>query len=269
MLLDIAMKVTILGSGTGYPTLKRSACSILVEVGSDRLLFDMGVGTLRRLLDAGSSLSAVTHLFFSHNHPDHTSEFVSFLFATKYPDSLRRRSPFTVIGKGVEALYAGLKTIYGKWVEVEPEVLQLVDLDKTGQDRLTFPNFSVMIKPVTHIESSVGYRIVSPEGASVVYTGDTDFSEDVINLARDADLLITESSLPDEMKSVGHLTPSLAGRIATEAKVGRLVLTHFYPECEGVDIEAQCRKTWSGPLTIAEDLMTISGSEFQTRDLNN
>ncbi len=62
------------------------------------------------------------------------------------------------------------------------------------------------------------------------------------------------------MKVPGHLTPSLAGRIATQAGVKKLVLTHFYPECEQVDIAKQCRKTYQGPLELAEDLKEISAS---------
>jgi ribonuclease BN (tRNA processing enzyme) len=247
------IKITILGSGTGYPTLKRSACSVLMEMGADRLLFDLGVGTMRRLLDVGSSIAMVTHLFFSHLHPDHTGEFASFLFASKYPETHRRRSPLVAIGRGLDKLYEGLQAVYGQWVELGPNIFTRIDV-KEGQDHLEFPNFQVKISALPHIESSVGYRITSGEGAAVVYTGDTDYSEAVIELARDADLLIAESSMPDGMKIEGHLTPSLAGRIAAEAKVGRLVLTHLYPECDQVDIETQCRKTWSGPLTVAEDL---------------
>ena len=50
---------------------------------------------------------------------------------------------------------------------------------------------------------------------------------------------------------------SLAGEIATRANVAKLVLTHFYPECDHANIEKQCRKTWSGPLVLAEDMMNI------------
>ena len=57
------------------------------------------------------------------------------------------------------------------------------------------------------------------------------------------------------MRVTGHLTPSLAGDLAARANVRRLVLTHFYPECEKEDIIAQCRKTYAGPLVLAEDLM--------------
>jgi len=76
-------------------------------------------------------------------------------------------------------------------------------------------------------------------------------------LSKDADLLICESALPDELKVKGHLTPSLAGEIAKRANVRKLVLTHFYPECDQADVKKECRKTYSGPLVLAEDLMTI------------
>jgi ribonuclease BN (tRNA processing enzyme) len=70
-------------------------------------------------------------------------------------------------------------------------------------------------------------------------------------------LLICESALPDALKVPGHLTPSLAGKIAAEARVGKLVLTHFYPECDYEDMAGQCRRTYGGPLVLAEDLMEI------------
>ncbi len=250
------MRIIILGSGTGYPTARRSACSVLIEIGADRLLFDLGVGTMRRLLDAGSSISLITHVFFSHLHPDHTGEFASFLFATKYPEAYRRQTPLIAVGKGLDQFYERLRSVYGSWVELAPEILDRIDL-RRGEESLEFLNFRVKTKAMSHIESSVGYRIAAKDGKAVVYTGDTDYAEAVVELAKGADLLITESSTPDGMKVEGHLTPSLAGRIAAEANVGRLVLTHLYPECDQVDIAAQCRKTWSGPLTVAEDLISF------------
>ena len=108
--------------------------------------------------------------------------------------------------------------------------------------------------PVEHNAESIAYRITGSGGKSVVYSGDTDFSENLVTLSKDADLLICESALPDELKVEGHLTPSLAGEIATRANVRKLVFTHFYPECDQVDIEKQCRQTYDGPLVLAEDL---------------
>jgi ribonuclease BN (tRNA processing enzyme) len=221
-------------------------------------LFDLGVGTIRRLLEAGVTISQVTHLFFSHFHPDHTGEFVSFLFATKYPQTYRRRSSFSVIGaKGLQGFYNGLRKVYGNWIELEPGLMNLIELNNCEQDQFVDEIFSVDTLPMVHIESSIGYRVTTTDGTSVVYTGDTDFCENVIALARDADLLICEAALPDAMRVEGHLTPSLAGRIATEAKVKKLVLTHFYPECDTVDVETECRKTYDGPLLLARDLMIV------------
>ena len=108
-----------------------------------------------------------------------------------------------------------------------------------------------------HNDESIAYRITSTEGKSVVYSGDTDFSDNLVTLSTDADLLICESALPDDLKVNGHLTPSLAGKVATLANVRKLVLTHFYPECDDVDIEKECRKAYSGPLILAQDLMRI------------
>jgi ribonuclease BN (tRNA processing enzyme) len=213
---------------------------------------------MRRLLEAGFTISQVSHIFFSHLHPDHTGEFVSFLFATKYPQTYRRRTPFQIIGsRGLYNFYEGLHAVYKEWIELEPDLMNLIELHNDGRDQFTNDAFSVETLPMSHIESSIGYRITGADGTSVVYSGDTDFCENAVALAMDADLLICESALPDAMKVEGHLTPSLAGRIATEAGVKKLLLTHFYPECESVDIEAQCRKTYNGPLILASDLMVV------------
>jgi ribonuclease BN (tRNA processing enzyme) len=112
--------------------------------------------------------------------------------------------------------------------------------------------------PVEHNPESLAYRITGPGDTSIVYSGDTDYSDNLVSLAKNADVLICESAFPDQMKVRGHLTPSLAGEIATRANVGKLVLTHFYPECDQVDIETECRKSYTGPLVLAQDLMKIN-----------
>jgi len=146
---------------------------------------------------------------------------------------------------------------YGHWIELAPGLINIVELDNNARDTRSFDDFMVESIPVAHNEESIAYRITSHGGKSVGYSGDTDFSDNLVTLSRDADLLICESALPDDLKVKGHLTPSLAGEIASLANVRKLVLTHFYPECDLVDIEKQCRKTYAGPLVLAEDLMKI------------
>jgi len=255
---NTGIKITILGSGTCVPSLKRSSCSVLIQTGSSRLLLDSGPGTMRRLLEAGSSIFDISHIFYSHFHPDHTSEFVPFIFATKYPDGSRRKTPLTVGGgQGFLDFYEKLKGAYGSWIELAPELLNTIEFNNKKRDYRQFEDFSVETAPVAHNEESIAYRITSADGYSAVYTGDTDHSESIIDLAQKTDVLICECALPDKLRVPGHLTPSLAGDLAARAEVRKLVLTHFYPECEKADIEAECRKTYSGPLVLAEDLMQL------------
>ncbi len=250
--------VAILGSGTGVPSLARSSCSILMEIGDELLLFDIGPGTMRRALEFGVTIDRISYLFITHLHPDHAGELVSFLFARKYLQIEKSKTPLTIIGaRGFGNFYEGLKNIYGKWIDLGDGILTITEMDNRTRDCMRFGAFDVNTAPMEHIESSIGYKVTLSDGTSLVYTGDTDYCENVVELSRDTDLLICEAALPDEMKTEGHLTPTLAGKIATEARVKRLVLTHFYPECENVDIEAQCRKTYKGDLILAEDLMQI------------
>ena len=255
----VEISATILGSGTCVPSLRRSSCSILIKIRDKFLLFDSGVGTMRRLLENGVKIYDVSFVFYSHFHPDHTAELVPFLFANKYPDGSRRKTPLTLMaGKGFAKFYHDLKKVYGHWIELAPDLLTIGELDNTGYDMRTFDDFKVESLPVDHNPESIAYRITSAGGISIVYSGDTDVSENLVTLSKNADLLVCESALPDELKVKGHLTPSLAGEIADRANVRKLVLTHFYPECDQVDMEKECRKTYSGPLLLAEDLMQIN-----------
>jgi len=250
--------VTILGSGTCVPSLERSSCSLLMQIDNARLLFDSGPGTMRRLLEADTTIFDLDYIFYSHFHPDHSAELVPLIFATKYPDGDRRKKPLTIVaGRGFDDFFAGLKAVYGRWIETVPGMLKKLELANTGRDSHRFKEFTVESTPVEHNDESIAYRITSDNGSSVVYTGDTDYSDNLIDLAKKADLLICESALPDDRRVKGHLTPSLAGEIASRAGVGKLVLTHFYPECDRIDVEQECRKTYPGPLVLAEDLKRI------------
>jgi ribonuclease BN (tRNA processing enzyme) len=251
--------LTILGSGTCVPSLTRSSCSLLWQSAASKVLFDSGVGTIHRLLQAGVTIFELTHICYSHFHPDHTGELVPLLFATKYPDGGRRRFPLTICaGNGFKKFFRGLSRVYGRWIELPPAQLSVFELNGTGRDHLSFADFTLGTLPVAHNPESVAYRLTDLAGRSLVYSGDSDYCDNLVEIARNADVLVCEAALPDDLKVAGHLTPSGAGAVAARAGVGQLVLTHFYPECEQVDIERQCRKTWDGPLTLARDLMTMA-----------
>ena len=250
--------LTILGSGTCVPSLKRSACSVLLKIKDSLILLDAGPGTMRRLLEAGTEIFDIAYIFFSHFHPDHTGELVSFLFASKYPENLARKTALTLGGgKGFSQFYNGLGNVFGQWIELAPGLINIAEFDNQGYDSRSYDHFKVESLPVNHRDESVAYRFSGKDSPSIVYSGDTDYSENLILLAKNADILICESSHSDDFKTKGHLTPSLAGEIATRANVKKLILTHFYPDCENANIEKECRKTYNGPLVLAEDLMTV------------
>jgi ribonuclease BN (tRNA processing enzyme) len=255
-MINQSIHITILGSGTCVPSLHRSACSILLEIDTDKILLDSGNGTTRRLLEAGISINQLSHIFYSHFHPDHISEFVSILFALKY-SGLQRNKPLNITaGNGFLGFYDRLKVVFGHWIELDSLILD--EMSTFTPDHRQFNAFDVNSIPTNHNPESLSYRFTSRDGASVVYTGDTDECPQLVQISKNADLLICESAMPDGHKVDGHLTPSLAGQIASDAKVSQLVLTHLYPECDTVNIEKQCRKTYSGPLWLAQDLMRLA-----------
>jgi ribonuclease BN (tRNA processing enzyme) len=253
-----AISVTILGSGTCVPSLARSSCSVLLEMADATLLLDIGSGTIRRLLETDTTIFQISHILISHLHPDHTGELAPFLFSSKYARATGRTTPLTLVaGRGFSSFFRRLASAYDGYITLPADVLRTCELDNAQPDSLKIGSITIRSMPMAHTDGSIAYRVTTGDNRSVVYSGDTDMCEELVVLAQGADLLICESSFPDELKAEGHLTPSLAGEIAKRAQVKKLVLTHLYPQCDRVDLRKQCRKTYDGSLLVAEDLMRI------------
>lgn len=250
-----AITLTILGSGTCAPSAQRSSCAALIEIGDEKLLFDCGPGTISRLLSAGVRISEITAICLSHFHPDHSGELASFLFSLNHGIREKRTTPLVLVGgAGVWDFMVRMNALYGKWVEPSCGV-KVIEMAAKPDER-QFDGFTLRTAPMNHNPESIAFR-VEGAGRSLVYSGDTDECEALVDLAMDTDLLLCESAMPDELKVPGHLTPSLAGTIARRARAQMLVLTHFYPECDAADLKAQCRATYDGHLLLAEDLTRI------------
>ena len=250
----MSLSVTILGSGTCVPSVRRSSPAILVRGDGKHLLLDIGSGTMRRLAEIGVFVHDIDLIFLSHFHPDHCSDLVPFLFATKYAFNQARTKELHLMGgPGLHDLLHGLQKVFGRWIVPEGYPFHLHE----AKGMIPFENFILKTLPLTHSESSIGLRVEIPGGKALVYSGDTDYCENIIELAKEADLLILECSLPDGMKVEGHLFPSLAGRIARESLCKRLLLTHFYPPCDEHDLMRDVKKEFTGEIILAEDLMEI------------
>lgn len=249
------MEVYIIGSGTGVPSLRRGSPGTIIRVGNSIVLLDSGSGTLRRLLEVNIDFKEICYLLYSHLHPDHTSDLVPFLFASKYGSEKMRTKELHIIGPvGIAEFYRRLKLAYGEWIV--PQSFKL-DLMEIAHEELNFTDFNLQGFSLVHSDHSVGFRLKSKEGKVAAYSGDTDYCPNLIELARGVDLLILECSFPDDRKVEGHLTPSLAGHVAREAECKRLLLTHFYPPCDDYDVMKIVKKHYSGEVILAEDLMKI------------
>ena len=253
-----SMELIILGSGTAIPLSDRGSPSLVLLIEGCPVLFDMGPGTLRQMIRAGISHENIERIFLTHFHPDHTADLIHLLFVAKNPAVLKRRKPFVITGpSGTARLIDALKAAYTNWLELPPEIMRIEELDMGEKTKSDYGRFTVITSPTNHTPNSLAYRIEDRTGKAMVYSGDTGFCDEVVELARGSDLLILESAFPDGDEFEGHLTPSLAGRIATLAGVERLVLIHFYPECLRTDITSQCRKSYDGELILGVDLLHI------------
>ncbi len=253
------MEMILLGSGTGIPLNYRASPSLaLINIDADPILFDMGPGTLRQLTKAGIRHEGIRRIFITHFHPDHTADLIHLLFVTRNPAILKRRKPFIITGpRGIKEFIQRLQEAYADWISLPPEIMTIEEIDVGINPERDYHNFKLTVQSTKHTPESIAYRIDDRSGKSVVYSGDTGFCNEIVDLAMGADLLILECSFPDGKEVEGHLTPSQAGRIASLAGAKRLLLTHFYPECLATDIAAQCRRTYEGELILGSDLLRI------------
>jgi ribonuclease BN (tRNA processing enzyme) len=252
------MEIIILGSGTGLPMMDRGSPSLALFADKRPVLFDMGPGTIRQLSRAGIPFMQIGHVFITHFHPDHTADLIHFLFATRHPPILEEREPFVMTGpQGFKNFLKNLEKVYGKWLHIPPHIMEIDEMGAESMDRKEYDTFNIVSQPTNHTSHSIAYRIEHPSGKSLVYSGDTGFCPEIIDLALGSDLLILECAQPEGKVIEGHLTPSLAGRIATSAGVKRLLLSHFYPEALETDIASECRKTYDGELVLGRDLLHV------------
>jgi ribonuclease BN (tRNA processing enzyme) len=253
------MHLIILGSGTGIPMTQRGSPSLLFYADEGPILLDIGPGSLRQLSRVGIPFEKVNRIFATHFHPDHIADLVHFLFATRNPSVLDKRAPFVITGpQGLKDLLGMLQRAFGHWLDISSDIMTVDELSIEKPDRRHFSSFQVISQPLKHTPHSVAYRFELLSGKSFVYSGDTGFCSEIIELARGAELLVLECAFPEGRRAEGHLTPSEAGQIGTSAKVGRLLLLHFYPETLKTDIAAECRRTYQGELILGSDLLHLS-----------
>jgi ribonuclease BN (tRNA processing enzyme) len=249
----MAFRIIVLGSGTIIPSTERRATSLLVEAGGEHVLFDCGPGTLEALEENGISCQSLRTIFLTHYHPDHSLGLAHLLAALNVDPAASIEHVITVYGPvGLRELVARLQACYRSMIP-KRHVLELIEIGEGAVPRDGAA--CVSAAAASHGEAAaLAYR-VDFEGASVVFTGDTSFSESLVQFAKGADFLFAECSFPDSRPVEGHLTPSAVGRLAAVAGVGRVILVHMYPLFDGEDPAAGVKRHYAGPVDVAYDSM--------------
>ena len=219
-------------------------------------MLDCGAGTVHALARYDLEWEEMTHLFISHFHLDHVGELASLFQAFKYGMRGGRTSALTVIGPaGLDRVIYGLKHAFGEKLFSPGFPVQFRLLQPGGHTHLG-RNGRLSVTKTPHTEESLAVRIDTPS-ASLGYTGDTDYCEDLAVFFSGADLLICECSFRERREGVPHLSIGDAARIASDAGVRRLVLTHFYFDVDEAALKTELQKDYSGEVVIGKDGMCI------------
>ena len=249
------MNITILGSGTCVPCKERSAACVKVVSGPTTVLLDSGSGSLRQMAISGTTINEIDLLCYTHLHIDHTADLVPLLFASKYDPHPRMKDLAIMAAPGFREFYNRLVHAYGDWIVPDNYCINWID---ALEQPCNLGSLKITTSPVEHTPHSIAFRLQDSTGASMVYSGDTDYCESIIKLASGSDVLILECSFPEGRHCNGHLTPELAGRIAAESHCEQMVLTHFYPECDPQRSCEGAAKHFTGSIQAAHDMLTIT-----------
>ncbi len=249
------MELTIIGSGTGIPSKTRAYPCTLIKIKGKYLVFDTGPGSLRQLFLAGVTYLDIDHIYYSHFHPDHSLDLVSILFAMRYNEP-KRTKPLSITGpKGLKEFYEGLLSVYKETITPKTFRLHFTEIDR---GELSCDGWKIIVEPLCHSMHSIGFRIESLTGKTLAYSGDTDYCEGIIRLAKKVNTLVLECSFPDDQKMEGHLTPRLCAQIAKESRCDRLLLSHFYPVYDfsiknNACLPGELKKIYDGEIIFTED----------------
>ena len=249
------MRLTVLGCAGSGPGPTSPASSYLVTAGDTRLLIDLGngsFGVLQRHLDPWL-LDAVV---LSHLHADHCADMTNLVVHRRYhPDAPADVAPLPVFGPADTP--ARLAYAYA----ASPEERASTDLSdvlafRKAADGGTVGDLALRTVPVAHPVEAYAVR-VEHGGASLVYSGDTGPSADLVELAEGADVLLCEASWPHvvpgrwtEPPGGLHMSGRQAGEHAAAAGVGRLLLTHIPAWCDPAALHVEAQEAFDGPVEV-------------------
>ncbi len=284
---DKGTRVYVLGAGTPTPTAARFGSAFAVGIGEERLMVDCGPAATHKLVKAGLWPTDIDYLFFTHHHFDHDIDYPCFLLcrwdqSTGNENALRAFEPALTerITRGILDESEGVFAHDWK-ARVGHPLSQRIHVNRGGTLPRKPPEVSardvgpglvfsgsdwqVSAAAAEHVQpflDSLAYRFDTPAG-SVVFTGDTQPCESVVELARGADVMLCmcwddQEIMDADGESPGQCGTLGAARMAQAAGVKRLALVHIGPHLSQPGAREKgigdVRQIYDGELLFTDEL---------------
>lgn len=238
------MKVTCIGSAGGYPLAGLPTTSYLVSAsqGDYHLLVDAGSGSalaIEQYLDV-NDLDAV---WLSHDHPDHSADIGIFqhLFFLKKPASK----------KGLIPIYLNVNSKL--WPNMMTEAATEPRPYAIGQTLDLGPFKASFIKTTHPVECAAIKLEETATGKVLVYTADSGWQDSLVDFAKGADVLIADTNFPNERGTNPiHMTAEEVARLANQAQVQQLLVSHIPPQADAALIMNQVKAAANESVTVSQ-----------------
>jgi ribonuclease Z len=244
-------KVVTLGTAAAVPDETHATTHLAIEGELGFFLVDCGGNPILRIQHAGLALERLRGLILTHFHPDHVAAVPLLLMDTWL---LKRTDPLPIYAlQDVVDRYNVLMDLFRRdeWPGFFDTPCRVVP-EEVGALVLEDDDFRITAAPVEHVVPNMGLRVENKlTGGVVAYSSDTSPCDAVVELARDADILIHEAAEP----TPGHSGAAQAGEVARLAGAHRLVLVHYRPAPHKYDrwIE-EASAAFDGPVELGRDL---------------
>ena len=239
----LLMKLVVIGSGTSTPHPERSSSGYWVETKNGSVMLDFSASAVHRLAQEQLDWANLDAVWISHFHLDHVGGLAPFLFGMKHADAAAQRNkPLRIFGaEGINNLLETYHSAYVSGFLEQRFPLEIIEVAAGEKFRL-LNDLEAVTLSTPHTEESHAIQLMDGDGKTLVYTADTGFTNEVSSFAHKVDLLLMECSFVRDKKAKLHLELSEALYLAKQSKARKTMLTHFYPEWDDIDFEAEVEK---------------------------
>ncbi|NOR71419.1 MAG: MBL fold metallo-hydrolase [Methylomarinum sp.] len=271
------VKIQVLGSGGPELSDGRASSSYLIWLdGKGIVLIDTGSGSSLNYEKSGANLVDLKVIAFTHFHVDHSADFPAFIKASYFTPRTRDLNIFGPEGNDLmpsatefsQRLFAkkGVFPYLSEYVSTEQTsqfkvVAKNISLNKHQQQTVYRSNdYSMQAIPVHHGPIPALAWRVNIAGCSVTFSGDmSNRFQTLTSLAKGTDILIAHNAIPESQKGAGrslHMPPSEIGKIAQQANVKKLILSHRMTRTLGREQETLgiIKQFYKGSVVFADDM---------------